>query len=117
MLREGLNKAIDDLIPVEFDLGADVLKFEISYAIIEKPAVPPGTVMVKTQNIFPAECRQKAATYKGRLSVEVRWFLNGKEQQSFVKDMGEIPIMVKVMSNELFCSVFSSDFCSPVGVI
>lgn len=96
MLREGLHKAIDDLIPVEFELGGDVLKFEISYAVIENPAVPPGTVMVKEQRIFPSECRQKAATYKGRLSVEVRWFLNGKEQQSFIRDMGEIPIMLKV---------------------
>lgn len=96
MLSEGLHKAIQDLNPVEFELGNDVLRFEVSYATIESPTVPPGTILVKDQRVFPSECRQKAATYKGRLSAEIRWFINGKEQQSFVKDLGEVPIMVKV---------------------
>lgn len=97
MLKEGLGKAIADLNAVEFEIGSDVLKFQVSYATIENPTVPPGTVLVKDPRIFPSECRQRAATYKGSLSVEVRWFLNGKEQQSFVKDLGEIPIMLRVI--------------------
>lgn len=96
MLKEGLQKAIADLNPVEFEVGSDVLKFQVNYATIDNPMVPPGTVLVKDPKIFPTECRQRAATYKGKLSVEVRWFVNGKEQQSFIKDLGEVPIMLRV---------------------
>lgn len=96
MLREGLQKAIANLNPVEFEIGSDVLKFQISQANIENPMVPAGTVLVKDPKIFPSECRQRAATYKGKLLVQIRWYLNGKEQQPFVKDLGEIPIMLRV---------------------
>lgn len=101
MLNEGLRKAVEDLNPVEFELGLDVLRFEITNANIDNPYVPSGTVLVKDQRIFPSECRQRAATYKGKLTVEVKWLLNGKEQQSFIKDLGEIPIMIKVKSLRL----------------
>lgn len=96
MLAEGLAAAVDDLVPVEFLVNGDRLRLEMGHATIECPQVPTGTILVKERRIFPSECRQRAATYRGRLTVEVRWFVNGVEKQSFAKDLGEIPIMVKV---------------------
>lgn len=117
MLSEGLENAIADLIPVEFEIGSDNLKFEIGSAAIENPSVPSGTVLVKDPKIYPSECRQRGATYKGRLSVGVKWFLNGKEQQPFVKDLGEIPIMIRVGKMECFGFWFISYNFSPTNVI
>lgn len=118
MLGEGLQKAVADLLPVEFEIGSDILKCEIGYAAIENPSVPPGTVLVKDRRIFPKECRQRAATYKGRLSVEVKWSLNGKEQQSFIKDLGEIPIMIRVKIVWKSCYIATNFVCySLINVI
>lgn len=99
MVNSGLDLAVSDLIPVEFDLPTqDRICLYIESVSIDRPSVPPGTIGVKDLRIFPTECRQTAGTYKGKLTAQVGWKLNGKVQQGFAKDLGEIPIMVKVIS-------------------
>lgn len=105
MVNVGLDKAVDNLIPVEFDLpNQDRICLSIEGVSIDRPCVPAGTVGVRDPRIFPTECRQRAATYKGRLVAHIGWKLNGNEQKSFSKDLGEIPIMVKVIA-KLFCNL------------
>lgn len=60
------------------------------------PSVPEGVLAVRHTEIWPTECRQSASTYKGRLIVRVSWTLNGAKQLSIERDLGSIPIMIKV---------------------
>ena len=58
--------------------------------------VPTGTIGVKNHKIYPTECRQRGATYKGKMIVKVGWSVNGMLQEHIDKDMGDYPIMIKV---------------------
>lgn len=97
MLYEGLKTAVSNLLKLEFVLpNDDKVAIQIEDATIFSPNVPAGTVGVKNSKIYPTECRQRAATYKGKFLINVNWWLNGAKMASFEKDMGEIPIMLKV---------------------
>lgn len=96
MLDRGLKKAVEDLNPVEFLYNSNRISLSISSASLSPCMVPTGTVGVRNTRVYPTECRQRAATYKGRLIATVNWSMNGCQEDSFEKDMGEIPIMVKV---------------------
>ncbi|RZC39794.1 DNA-directed RNA polymerase I subunit RPA2, partial [Asbolus verrucosus] len=95
MINEGLDKAVEDLNPVEFVLNNDRIKLSIVEAHLNFPLLPMGAVGVKNTRIYPSECRQRASTYKGRFVARVNWSVNGAQQTAFDKDMGELPIMVK----------------------
>lgn len=96
MINTGLSQAIENLVPVEFALNDSRIKITITNYTFTRPEVPLGTIGVRNQSIYPTECRQRFATYKGKLYVEVNWYIDGVQQQTFQKDMGNIPIMVKV---------------------
>lgn len=97
MLQDGLPEAIENLIPVHLLLanGDDVV-LSIEDVTIHPPTLPVGTIGVKTQKIYPSECRQRGATYRGKLTAKIGWSINGRQQESILKDLGEIPIMIKV---------------------
>lgn len=98
MATTGLDEAVADLHPHEFQLpNGDKVKISIEEANISKPLLPLGIIGSKKQVIMPSECRQRAATYKGRLSIRIHWSVNGLDQMPFEKDLGEVPIMVKVL--------------------
>lgn len=97
-LEEGLATAINEIYPIQFSVGSgDKIKFWIESAQVREPLVPDGTLGVKNRKIFPTECRQRGYTYKGLLTVKMAWSVNGKSQPPIDKDLGEIPIMVKVL--------------------
>lgn len=56
-----------------------------------------GSFAIKSQKIYPSECRQRASTYSGHLLGKIQWSINGNIQPLIEKDFGEIPIMVKVV--------------------
>lgn len=60
------------------------------------PTVPETNVYSKSVKIFPSECRQRATTYKAKLSVTVRWNVDGQPAGSVCRVVGQVPIMVKV---------------------
>lgn len=102
MLREGLNEAVEDLHPVEFKILTDKrIKLKITDASIGKPIVPAGTIGVKDVRVYPTECRQRAYTYRARMSINVEWSIDDVPQPAFNKDVGEVPIMLKVNSLKL----------------
>ncbi|XP_064213291.1 DNA-directed RNA polymerase I subunit RPA2 [Tribolium castaneum] len=105
MINQGLDQAISDLNPVEFMVNGDKITLEITDASLSCPLVPMGTVGVKSPKVFPSECRQRAATYKGRFIARVNWAINGERQTAFDKDMGQLPIMIK--SNKCHLSAMS----------
>ncbi|XP_023018323.2 RNA polymerase I subunit Rpl135 isoform X1 [Leptinotarsa decemlineata] len=95
MIEKGLSAAINDLNPIEFLVNERRVKLSISNFSFAKPAVPVGTIGVKRSNILPAECRQRAATYKGKFFVDIDWYIDDQQQQSFQKDLGDLPVMIK----------------------
>nr|KAG5708313.1 hypothetical protein BaRGS_034344 [Batillaria attramentaria] len=51
--------------------------------------------MTNTMKVYPAECRERRATYRGDVIVKVGWSVEGKTQGSLERVAGQIPIMVK----------------------
>ena len=62
-----------------------------------KKAVLPQQNKVSTRNreIYPAECRERHATYRGKLSARVEYRLNNEEWQHTDRELGQLPIMLK----------------------
>lgn len=97
MLEDGLTESLKDILPVYFTLANDdKIELWMEDATIYQPTVPAGTIGVRNHKIYPTECRQRGATYKGKLIVRIGWSVNGRSQEHLEKDLGEIPIMVKV---------------------
>lgn len=97
ILEEGLFQGLKDSTPVYLTLpNNDKVVLWLDDVLIYKPTVPSSTIGVKTYKIFPTECRQRGTTYKGKIIVRLGWSVNGKKQEALEKDLGEVPIMVKV---------------------
>ncbi|XP_015599318.1 DNA-directed RNA polymerase I subunit RPA2 [Cephus cinctus] len=96
MLEDGLKESIKELVPVYLTLpNDDKVVLWIEDASIGNPSVPTGTIGIKTYQIYPTECRQRGATYKGKLIAKIGWSINGQQQESINREMGEVPIMIK----------------------
>jgi DNA-directed RNA polymerase I subunit RPA2 len=97
MIEKGLSEAIKNLIPVYLTLASgDKIEIKFEDVNINYPTVPNGTIGVKNYKIYPSECRQRAATYKGKINAKINWSINGRKQESLEKSLGEVPIMIKV---------------------
>ncbi|XP_001606574.2 DNA-directed RNA polymerase I subunit RPA2 [Nasonia vitripennis] len=95
-LGQGLTEAIDNLLPVYLTLASgDRIELRIEDVTINHPTVPSGTIGVKNHKIYPTECRQRAATYKGKINAKIGWSINGRKQETVERSLGEVPIMVK----------------------
>lgn len=98
MVDKGLNEAIQNLVPVEFLVNNRQIKLTITGFSLAQPQVPFGTIGVRNTLIYPTECRQRKSTYSGKFLVNVEWYIDGQIQQPFTKDLGNIPIMIRVKS-------------------
>lgn len=97
MLEDGLRKSLSDNPPVYFTLPTgDKVTLWLDDVSLYQPTVPSGTIGVKNYKIYPTECRQRGVTYKGKITVKLGWSINGTQQETLEKDLGEIPIMIKV---------------------
>ncbi|XP_011302385.1 DNA-directed RNA polymerase I subunit RPA2 [Fopius arisanus] len=96
MLERGLTDCLKEIVPVHLLLANnDKVLLWVEDAVIYPPSIPTTTVGVKNPRILPTECRQRGATYKGKLMIKVGWSINGRQQESLDKELGDIPIMVK----------------------
>uniref|UniRef100_A0A1B0CWN7 DNA-directed RNA polymerase subunit beta n=1 Tax=Lutzomyia longipalpis TaxID=7200 RepID=A0A1B0CWN7_LUTLO len=75
MIDEGLNDCVKNLDPVEFEL-------------------PNSDRDVRTRRVYPMECRQRNASYRGQCNVRISWYVNGVPKPPINKDVGEVPIML-----------------------
>lgn len=75
------------------------LSVRIREVFLEK-AVLPASNKFSTRNreIFPAECRERHATYRGRLRAKVEYRVNNGDWKETVRELGQVPIMLKVRS-------------------
>ncbi|GFV26919.1 DNA-directed RNA polymerase I subunit RPA2 [Trichonephila clavipes] len=95
VLREGIGHVVKNIPPLEIGLpNGDRIQVNIINAAIGMPGVKQGTI-AKTIKVYPAECRNRCVTYKGRLLLTISWSKNGVVQDVIEKTIGEVPIMVK----------------------
>lgn len=73
------------------------LSVRITELFLEK-AVLPASNKYSTRNreIYPAECRERHATYRGRLRARLEYRINNGEWKESVRELGQVPIMIRV---------------------
>jgi DNA-directed RNA polymerase I subunit RPA2 len=73
------------------------LCYRIKECFIESPRIPPSNKFsTRNREIYPAECRERHATYRGKLRARIEFKVNSGEWKEAVRDLGQIPIMLKV---------------------
>ncbi|KAG8550319.1 hypothetical protein GDO81_026649 [Engystomops pustulosus] len=100
-MTEGLYQAIQAMKPIEFNIKGDRLSFAILDAFISTPMVPKGS-LCKEPKLFPAECRGRRCSYRGKMMADVSWSINGVQQGVIKQSLGNIPVMVK----SKFCNLY-----------
>uniref|UniRef100_A0A6I8SZL6 DNA-directed RNA polymerase subunit beta n=1 Tax=Xenopus tropicalis TaxID=8364 RepID=A0A6I8SZL6_XENTR len=79
-MTEGLSLAVQAMKPLEFTYKNDKVALQIVDAVITPPLVPKGSIC-KEQKIYPAECRGRRSTYRGKLTEMGGYFIiNGIEK-------------------------------------
>lgn len=76
--------------------GKNELSIRIKHVQLQKAQVPPSNKKARNREIFPAECRERHVTYKGRLSATFEYRVNGGDAVECTRELGQIPIMIKV---------------------
>jgi len=72
------------------------LSVRIRELYLEKAVLPPtNKFSTKNREIYPAECRERHASYRGKLRVRLEFRLNGGGWQESIREMGQLPIMLK----------------------
>ena len=68
----------------------------IHEVFLEKSALPlTNKFSTRNREIYPAECRERHATYRGKLRARVEYRLNEEQWQETVRDLGQLPIMLR----------------------
>ncbi|KAH8775654.1 DNA-directed RNA polymerase I subunit RPA2 [Diaporthe sp. PMI_573] len=62
---------------------------------LQKSMLPPSNKFAKTREIFPAEARERHATYRGKLTATLEYRINDGDPYEFVRELGNMPIMIK----------------------
>lgn len=79
--------------------GRNRLSVRIKDVNLARAQVPPSNKMARNREIFPAECRERHVSYRGKLSATFEYRLNGGDPVEFTRELGQVPIMLKVGSN------------------
>lgn len=96
---------LENIQPYEFELAnGEKLKILIEDIVIEPPRVNLTQIDVRERRIFPAEARQRAVTYSGTCKMSLGWSKNGIRQASIDFDLGPIPVMIRVSSEDILLS-------------
>ena len=90
----------DALAPPDGELPRNRLYVRIQDVFLEKSTLPPSNkVSLKDRKIMPAECRERHVSYRGKLSARIHWKVNNGDWQEQVRDLGYVPLMLRVRSS------------------
>lgn len=81
--------------------GKNRLTIRYKSVTLQKAQVPPTNKWAKRREIFPAECRERHVSYRGKLTATLEYRINGGEPVEFVREIGQMPIMIKVSKSRL----------------
>lgn len=102
--RNLLEEAIAEIGPKTFldgderaaPAGKNRLTVRYKSVTLQKSQVPPSNKFAKNREILPSECRERHVSYRGKLSATLEFRINEGDPVEFVRDLGQLPIMVKV---------------------
>ncbi|KAI9886360.1 MAG: DNA-directed RNA polymerase I subunit RPA2 [Watsoniomyces obsoletus] len=78
------------------DPARNRLSIRLKEVFIEKPQLPASNKFsTRNRHIFPAECRERHATYRGRMRAQLEYRVNEDPWKEVVRDLGLIPILLK----------------------
>lgn len=83
--------------------GKNRLTIRYKGVSLQKSQLPPSNKYARNREILPSECRERHCTYRGRLSATFEYRINGGDAKEFTRELGQVPIMVKVCA--LVCFV------------
>lgn len=73
------------------------LSVRVREIYLDKPAIPPtNKFTTRNRNIYPSECRERHATYRGKLRAKLEWKVNNGDWNESVRELGQVPIMLRV---------------------
>ena len=81
--------------------GKNRLTIRYKSVTLQKAQVPPTNKWAKRREIFPAECRERHVSYRGKLTATLEYRINNGEPVEFVREIGQMPIMIKVSNYRL----------------
>ncbi|MCJ1309747.1 DNA-directed RNA polymerase I subunit RPA2 [Agyrium rufum] len=73
------------------------ISVRLSNIYLERPRIPPSNKFCSEnkRKIYPSECRERHASYRGRLTVKLEYRINNEEWKSDNREMGQLPIMLR----------------------
>lgn len=87
----------DASLPADDQPPRNRLHVRIKDIFIDKPELPASNKFaIKTRNIMPAECRERHATYRGKLRARLQYKVNDGEWSESLRELGQVPILLRV---------------------
>ncbi|KAJ0419416.1 hypothetical protein BJY00DRAFT_163801 [Aspergillus carlsbadensis] len=72
------------------------LHVRIKEVFLEKSAIPlTNKFTARNRNVYPSECRERHATYRGKLRARVEYRVNNGDWAETVRELGQVPIMLR----------------------
>ncbi|KAK3337240.1 hypothetical protein B0T19DRAFT_379411 [Cercophora scortea] len=75
--------------------GKNKLTVRYKSITLQRSQLPPSNKFAKNREIYPAECRERHVSYRGKLTALLEYRINDGEPHEFVRDIGQMPIMIK----------------------
>lgn len=93
-VTDGLSRVVQAIPPLEFMFKNDKISLAFVDATIHSPVVAKGSIC-REMKVFPAECRGRRCSYKGKMVADISWSINGIPKGIIKQSLGQVPIMVK----------------------
>ena len=74
---------------------ANRIHVKITEVTLESPKLPESNKFSLNRHIWPAECRERHATYRGKLRAKLAFRINNGDWQTIIRDLGALPIMLR----------------------
>ncbi|OJJ45405.1 hypothetical protein ASPZODRAFT_70020 [Penicilliopsis zonata CBS 506.65] len=72
------------------------LNVRVREVFLDKPALPlANKFATRNRNIYPSECRERHATYRGKLRARLEYQVNNGDWKESVRELGQVPIMMR----------------------
>lgn len=73
------------------------LSVRLKEVFVEKAQIPAANkISTRNREIYPAECRERNATYRGKMRGRLEYRVNDGPWNDVVREMGQLPIMLRV---------------------
>ena len=71
------------------------LRIRARELFFDKAVLPPtNKLSTKNRDIYPVECRERHATYRGKLRCRLEYQINEGEWHGIIRELGQLPIML-----------------------